>query len=540
MTLRQKILLLGLTAILGVAFGLWRQFAFQAAELGGIGTMVRNVEAIGALSAVTHELQRERGYSTYRLAGTPHPTTLDEEIARTDAALARLDRAGQTPPDFRAMLRQLRATVTAGALPPLAARDDFSLLVRVLIDRMEQLAREPAVSIARSDLSAHAHLVAMKEYLGQMRATLAYWIVHPGDGRAAFDSMVRLNSLFDEAHRKFGLEAAPELHEAYLAGFAGDEVTATLAAMRQSVAANRPPRGFDAPSWLRVATAAIDRLFALENRSLALIEQKAARRGTELRDALLFDAAVALLLALTLVGLTVSAIVGLLHALSRTLRGMENIAATQDFGSRIPADSRDEIGRIARSFNALLDVAERLLREKEYLAATDPLTGISNRLRFAQVLDEEAQRKRRNQTAMALVLFDIDRFKRINDKFGHGTGDAVLKQLVRLVRTEVRATDFLGRWGGEEFILLLRDDGCDAAFATAEKLRERIAAEDFPDVGRVTCSFGVTAWAADDTAESLVARADRALYISKQNGRDQTRCAHTGGERCPGLAACVA
>jgi diguanylate cyclase (GGDEF)-like protein len=137
--------------------------------------------------------------------------------------------------------------------------------------------------------------------------------------------------------------------------------------------------------------------------------------------------------------------------------------------------------------------------------ATAPLTGIANRLRFAQAVEEEAQRKRRNGTPMALVVFDIDRFKQVNDRFGHNAGDAVLKRLVEVIRAEVRATNFFARWGGEEFILLLRDDNCDAAYATAE---------------------------------SLVSRADKALYASKHHGRDQVSCGYSIGKGCRGLAAC--
>ena len=121
---------------------------------------------------------------------------------------------------------------------------------------------------------------------------------------------------------------------------------------------------------------------------------------------------------------------------------------------------------------------------------------------------------------MALVMFDVDHFKRINDTYGHNVGDEVLKALANLVSTEVRVTDFFGRWGGEEFVLLLRDDDCEAAMAAAEKLRNLIASSDIPSVGKVTCSFGVAAWMLGDTEASLVARADKALYAAKHAGRN--------------------
>lgn len=538
MTLRQKILLLGLTAIVSMAFALWRQHAYHAAELEAIETMARNGETVAALSAVAHELQRERGFTTYALAGASHPTTLTEEIARTDAALARLARAGWTPPDFRAALASLRQAVIQGELAPLVARDDFSTLVRGLIDEMTRLAREPAAAIAKTEVAAHTHLVAMKEYLGQARATLAYWIVNPRDDRHAYDSLARIKALFDEERRKFEQEAAAELDEAFRARFAGPEVEATLETLLISVTTGHLPSRLDALSWLNMATVSIDRLFELENRSLTLIEDKVNRRLAELRGEMGISLALTLAAALFVAGLTISATVSLLSALQRTLAGMERIAASRDFGSRIPADAADEIGRIARSFNVLLEIAEGLLREKEYLAATDPLTGISNRLRFGQVLEEEAQRKRRNKTPMALVILDIDRFKRINDDFGHNVGDEVLKRLAQLVAAQIRGTDFFGRWGGEEFILLLRDDGCDAAFATAEKLRKQIADETFPSVGAITCSFGVTAWEEDDTATTLTARADQALYLSKRHGRNRSTCDRPHDSSCPGIAAC--
>lgn len=538
MTLRQKIILLGLLAVAGMCFALWRQYAYHATEHHAIESISRNIETVAALSAVTHELQRERGLTTFALAGARSPTTLAEEMARTDTAIARLAKTGRMPPDFDVALNRLRGAVVTENLAPLVARDDFSILLRALIDEMARLAREPAATLAKEDIAAHTHLVALKEYLGQARATLVYWIAAPHDSRRAFDSLIRIKSLFDEERRKFDLEAAPGLRETFQARFVGAEVEATLETLLMTLTVGRLPTGLDAQTWLEMSTASIDRLFELENHSLQLIEQKAAQRLEELRSSMTLGIAATLLAALCVLTLTVSAIVSLLRAIDRTLAGMERIAATRDFHSRVPDDSSDEIGRIARSFNALLEVAEHLLTEKEYLAATDPLTGIGNRLRFAQILDEEAQRKRRSKTPMALLIFDIDRFKRVNDRFGHNVGDEILKRMADLVRTEIRATDFFARWGGEEFILLLRDDNCDAAFATAEKLRKLIANTHFPSVGTITCSFGVTAWEENDTATSLVSRADKALYASKHHGRNKVSCEKSTETACLGLALC--
>jgi diguanylate cyclase (GGDEF)-like protein len=249
---------------------------------------------------------------------------------------------------------------------------------------------------------------------------------------------------------------------------------------------------------------------------------------------------VTLVASIAILILTLSATTTLLRDLKHALASMEFIAASQDFSYRLQTDSSGEIGRISRSFNGLLDIAERLLKEKDYLAATDPLTGINNRLRFAKVLHEEADRKRRTKIPMSLIIFDIDHFKRINDTYGHNVGDEVLKTLTRLISGWIRDIDLFARWGGEEFVLLLKDNDCDEAMVVAEKLRSQIASVSFPAVGKVTCSFGVTAWKQDDTEASFVARADKALYASKNGGRNQVICEQGANGDCRDKALCMA
>jgi diguanylate cyclase (GGDEF)-like protein len=139
---------------------------------------------------------------------------------------------------------------------------------------------------------------------------------------------------------------------------------------------------------------------------------------------------------------------------------------------------------------------------------------------------------------MSLIIFDVDHFKRINDLHGHNVGDAVLKSLTQLVVGQIRLSDLLGRWGGEEFVLLLRDSDCDGAIHLAEKLKTIIASHEIPVVGHVTCSFGVASWSPGDTDLDLIAQADAALYAAKHGGRNQVRCARGTAAECPGRTAC--
>jgi diguanylate cyclase (GGDEF)-like protein len=156
-------------------------------------------------------------------------------------------------------------------------------------------------------------------------------------------------------------------------------------------------------------------------------------------------------------------------------------------------------------------------------ALTDGLTGLPNRRSVDDALKRMAAQSDRSGQPLATVLFDLDHFKQVNDRWGHEKGDEVLAAIGATIASTVRASDFVGRYGGEEFILLLPDTGREGATQTAEKLRQAIAAIDVPGVEcRITASFGVAAIPEDASEPSLVLRAaDRALYMAKARGRNR-------------------
>lgn len=164
-----------------------------------------------------------------------------------------------------------------------------------------------------------------------------------------------------------------------------------------------------------------------------------------------------------------------------------------------------------------------LNRELERLSITDRLTGLHNRLKLDMVLEAEILRAIRSGHCFSVILIDIDHFKRINDQHGHPTGDLVLVDLAQLLRSGTRATDFVGRWGGEEFLIICSDtDGAGAA-KLAETLRQIIQDHPFPVVERQSASFGVTCFGPGDSASEIVSRADAALYLAKTAGRNCVR-----------------
>lgn len=154
-------------------------------------------------------------------------------------------------------------------------------------------------------------------------------------------------------------------------------------------------------------------------------------------------------------------------------------------------------------------------------AATDPLTGIVNRRRLDDELDRLMAQSRRYGQPLSVILIDLDLFKRVNDEYGHEIGDRVLIETVRRLAPTVRDADLLGRWGGEEFVVLAPNSDHVAGIALAERCRRAIADSPMPIAGEVSASFGVATQASDDDVRSLMRRADLALYTAKAEGRDR-------------------
>jgi diguanylate cyclase (GGDEF)-like protein/hemerythrin-like metal-binding protein len=163
----------------------------------------------------------------------------------------------------------------------------------------------------------------------------------------------------------------------------------------------------------------------------------------------------------------------------------------------------------------------RTVEEMRKRLATDELTGSWARTRIAEAGRQEAYRRDRYGHPASLVFLDLDRFKQINDKHGHQVGDDVLRDVCQLMRRFTRATDMLGRWGGEEFVIVLPHTGIVSARLFAEKLRGAVEAYDFALGRPVTASFGVAECLEGEEWESWVARADAAMYRAKRAGRNR-------------------
>jgi two-component system, sensor histidine kinase LadS len=221
------------------------------------------------------------------------------------------------------------------------------------------------------------------------------------------------------------------------------------------------------------------------------------------------------------------------------LEGFTIAAAVRLLASSADSDTLYYYGlplsMVAASILVALGVADRLraqraaLSEAERRAQTDPLTGVLNRRSLIERLDAACTRAKTRGLPIALLFIDLDHFKQINDTFGHQAGDACLRAIIDPIHVELRQSDVIGRYGGEEFVVILSSADAAAATPIAQRIVERVAdvrVQGFGDPISVTCSIGI---AASDTlgiwGEPLLAQADAAVYVAKRSGRNQIHLA---------------
>jgi diguanylate cyclase len=205
-------------------------------------------------------------------------------------------------------------------------------------------------------------------------------------------------------------------------------------------------------------------------------------------------------------------------------------AYLKSFREREDARERDWQARSAQMNQRILELEhsartmEASLRQEHELASTDPLTGLANRLVFERHMATSCLERARGGAEACLLVLDIDRFKHINDNFGHAAGDRALRIVAEQLKAVLRPEDVLARYGGEEFVAVLPNTGVETGREIAEALRNCIESIGFRGQQRpvrITLSCGITALRADDTPESAFERADRALYQAKHGGRNR-------------------
>jgi diguanylate cyclase (GGDEF)-like protein len=208
-----------------------------------------------------------------------------------------------------------------------------------------------------------------------------------------------------------------------------------------------------------------------------------------------------------------------LHLLAQALNIMiAKLRGSVQENSRLVDDLREMNATLQARVAA--QVAQRT-QDLETLACTDTLTGLGNRRLLDSAVSDAADRARSSGGILSVIICDVDHFKQVNDVHGHQAGDAVLADMSALLTAGVRSSDVVGRWGGEEFMIVCPQAPLAPAARLAERLRRKVEAHRFAVVGSKTCSFGVAELRPDETTTALIGRADAALYRAKQGGRNR-------------------
>lgn len=180
----------------------------------------------------------------------------------------------------------------------------------------------------------------------------------------------------------------------------------------------------------------------------------------------------------------------------------------------------DSDGNLIEYTSIRHDITDKKIIEE--LSITDQLTKLYNRLKIDESIENEIQRVKRYAHPLSVIILDIDYFKQVNDTYGHDIGDRTLKSIANIIQNCIRKIDIAGRWGGEEFIIIAPETNTENAQNLAEKIRSKIESYNFDTIGSKTASFGVASFLDnEDTSESLIKRADEALYDAKKYGRNK-------------------
>lgn len=188
----------------------------------------------------------------------------------------------------------------------------------------------------------------------------------------------------------------------------------------------------------------------------------------------------------------------------------------------------DDITKVSHYVSFSKDSTDRLIKEHALkdLASKDPLTELLNRRAGEQLLIQYDNHRKHYGKPVCLIMLDVDNFKKVNDTFGHGVGDEVLKTISRTLLKEARSSDNVIRWGGEEFLIIVPEATLQETSVLTERIRKSISDQVNSEVGQVTASFGIAELLSTETTASLINRADKALYKAKLSGKNCVRTAN--------------
>lgn len=528
-----------LLPVLGLVFFAGAMVLERRAVMAEMAALERLAAVAPDISAVVHELQKERGASAGFIGakGGAFASPLDAQRRETDAAIGRLRDplaafdAKAYGADFvrrleaqRSRLGELagvRTKVSDFSMPMGEMAGWYTTTIGGLLDvigTMGTLSQD--ADITRS-ITAYIAFLQAKERAGIERAMGSNGFSAGAFAPAVYQRYVGLiaeQTAFQSLFRAF---AAPELISALdgvLAAPAAKEVDRMRAIALESPQTGSTG-GVAGADWFKTITAKIDGLKGVEDLTAAALLKQAKAAEANAFQAFLTTLAVVVLLQAATAGLVTIVVRGITRPIAMLTRDMGLLAQGDRTVSIDGVERGDEIGAMSRAVQVFKDAMianDRLQEELNHHATHDPLTGALNRRAFALLAEKQVAQAARTGRPLAVLMMDLDHFKRINDTLGHSGGDATLCRFVAVAGDVLRAEDVLCRFGGEEFVALLPHAEAAQAVAAAERLRLAFAATG------ATVSIGVASLRPGEDLEDLLRRADAALYDAKRAGRDRT------------------
>lgn len=533
MTIRLRIMLLALVAIICLSLLMVSKSVEIHADVNGLEKRLHAIEKAMGASRLIHSLQQERGLSAgFLVRSDPGPMEkLSLQQGETDADMAAFQGVRALDPktlqwidDFRLKLAATRLKITDRRTDWLEVRRFFTEAIAHMLDSL--------TAQVLLDGGRHAHeslgiieLGAARENLGLIRATLNRVYTRTKALPADVVDIARYLGAFQAHFHAFMRDLEPDRRQRIMTRIGVDQFKAVIGEVEHAMttAGKELPQRSPAQWWEEV-TAVIDAMKEVEDSFSGAIENRVGAAVNDRQADLTRYIIAAVSLTVLMTVMVVLTLMRILRALSVLLNALGAVIDTQDFSIRIGSETltKDEFGRISYSINKLLDYTDALIQKKDRLASIDELTGLFNRRSFQEKTEWEMKRAARYRRPLCFIMCDIDHFKKVNDDHGHAVGDDVLVRVAALFREKVRSSDLIGRWGGEEFVILAVESDLAVGAALAEKLRKALEELSVPTVGQITCSFGVALWRGrDEGIGSFCARADAALYKAKAEGRNR-------------------
>ncbi|MES9830475.1 MAG: diguanylate cyclase [Candidatus Thiodiazotropha sp.] len=532
-SIRIRIFLLAIVALAAVFTTFLIEYRGIETKLYLTERTIQTLDYVRSISKLIHTLQKERGLSAghlinndellYRMLLKQREIT---ESSWAELGTAELLRDLEFIDNFTARLISMRQRIDSGTVQWGEVKEFYTSTVQRLIELIViDVAKLDYAEGISYELQSLSYIASTQENLGLIRATLNRGYQQGRLPKKEFEDLISLYGAFTSNLRTF--EAISKTHfldtadSAWSVELRSETFHSIIAKIDNTLNTGGNMVTGDALAWWREATLVIDTMKRTEDAIIDQINRHVFDQVSYYKSYLYWYAFFAVITLTVIALLTAFTVYRILKALSILIHSLENVEKTEDFGLRINTWSKDEFGQISHSINSLLSYTDRIIKDKEFLATTDMLTDTMNRRSFDAASKKEIKRSERYGTPLSMIYCDIDFFKSINDQHGHAVGDEILKTFATTLKKNVRINDCVGRWGGEEFVILAVETDLASAVKLSEKLRRMIMETSVMNVGQVTSSFGVAEKKKGETFEMLCERADQALYKAKKGGRNK-------------------